>query len=123
MGNINKLLFYFSSFSGKAGRLEYSIYFLINFLSWNFIFYLYTNTNWNDDTIIYLFYIYLIILLKLIPTKAAATRRLRDLNQNTGLILITFIPILNIVFEFALLFIKGKNNFTDRDKLEQIDCS
>jgi uncharacterized membrane protein YhaH (DUF805 family) len=122
MGNIKKLLFYFSSFSGKAGRLEYSIYFLINILSWNLIFYLYNNTNWNDDTLIYIFYIYLILLLKLIPIKAAATRRLRDLNQNTGLIFITFIPIINIVFEIALLFIKGKNNFTDRKKLEKIGC-
>lgn len=120
---IKKLLFYVSSFSGKAGRVEYSIYFLINIISWNVILNLYANTNWNDETIINLFYIYIILLLKLIPIKAAATRRLRDLNKNTGLILVTFIPILNIVFEFALLFIKGKNSFTDIEKLEQIGCS
>ena len=73
-----------------------------------FIIYLNTQINWNNETIIYLFYIDLILLLKLIPLKAAATRRLRDLNLNTGLIVISFIPVVNVIFEILLLFKKGK---------------
>lgn len=109
MKYLKKVSFYYLSFSGKAGRVEYGIYWFMNIFTWIFILYLNEKTNWHDKTIIYLFYIYFILLLKLIPINAAKTRRLRDLDLNTGLILISFIPIVNMFFDLFLLFKKGRN--------------
>jgi uncharacterized membrane protein YhaH (DUF805 family) len=118
MKNLKKIILYYSNFSGKAGRFEYSIYFILNVISYLGILYLNSKKSLDDKTILYLFYICLIFLLKLIPMMAAATRRLRDLNLNTGLVIIIFIPILNLIFEIFLMTKKGKNsNLMNSDKL------
>jgi uncharacterized membrane protein YhaH (DUF805 family) len=122
MKNLKKIIFYYSNFSGKAGRLEYSVYFILNFISYLGILYLNSKKSLDDKTILYLFYICLIFLLKLIPMMAAATRRLRDLNLNTGLVIIVFIPILNLIFEIFLMLKKGKNSkLMNSDKLASSD--
>ena len=109
MNILKKLHYYFFSFSGRAGRLEYSIYFIFNLLCTFYILELHANTNWNDKTILNLFYIYIIVLISFIPIQAATTRRLRDLNLNTGWIIINLIPTVNLVFSIILLIVKGKN--------------
>ncbi len=103
-----RALYYYSSFSGKAGRIEYLLYFLIDILIWKTLWFLNSNTNWSDRTIINLFYLNLILLLRLIPMKAVVVRRLRYLKQSVGLVILSFIPIVNLVFEVTLIFMVGK---------------
>lgn len=92
----------------RAGRLEFLIYLIIRILTGVFLLCLSSKTNWNNESVINLFYICLILLVTFIPIVAATTRRLRDLNVNTVWIIINFIPIVNIVFNLLLLFLKSK---------------
>ena len=107
---IRKLKYYLFSFSGYAGRLEFSLYFLIGIVCSFYILNLNANTNWNDKTVINLFYIYFLILISFIPIQAATTRRLRDLGLNTAWIIINFIPALNLIFAILLSILKGKKH-------------
>jgi len=106
---IKKIIYYYSSFSGKAGRVEFSFYLLLEIIANLFAIYLFANFSLDDATIIHLFYNLLIILITLIPIQSATTRRIRDLDINCGYIFINFIPIVNIIFKVCLLTIKGRN--------------
>ena len=107
---LKKIFYYYSNFSGKAGKLEYFIYISIQFLSGLVILYLSSKIKWIDRTIINLFYINLIFLLTFIPFQAVTTRRLRDLNISINLVVLNFIPIINILFKIYLTFASNENS-------------
>ena len=69
---------------------------------------LYSEINLDNEKILNLFYVDLILLLQFIPMQAVATRRLRDLNINTTLIIINFIPIVSLLFKIYLSLAKPK---------------
>jgi uncharacterized membrane protein YhaH (DUF805 family) len=95
-------------FSGCAGRLEFSIYFLLEIIAQVSISYLNANKNYADKTVLYQFYASLIFLITFIPIQAATTRRLRDIQINTGWIFVNFIPVVNFLFKIYLCFPKSK---------------
>lgn len=106
MINLKNLIFFYSSFSDKSGRIEYGVYCLINILMGYFALYLYSNVNLDNEKILNIFYSCLILLMTFVPMQAATTRRLKDLNANPTFFLFNFIPILNIVFVIFLLVAK-----------------
>ena len=104
MRYLNKIIYYCSNLSGKAGKVEYFIYLFIQLIAGVFIIYLNANTNWADKTIMNLFYIYLIFLIIFIPIQAVTTRRLCDLKINRSFVFINFIPGINLLFKIYLTF-------------------
>ncbi|MFL9831511.1 DUF805 domain-containing protein [Flavobacterium sp. ST-87] len=106
MNHLKKILFFYSSFSGKSGRIEFGIYFLVYIVLQIIMLHLYSEVNLDNEKILNLFYIYLILLLQFIPMQAVVTRRLRDLSINTTLIIINFIPILSLIFKIYLAVAK-----------------
>lgn len=108
MKHLKNILFLYSSFSQKSGRVEYAIYcsgtFLMSWIALD----LHRNINLDNEKILNIFYTCLIILMTFVPMQAATTRRLRDLNANPTFVLFNFIPILNIAFTIFLLFAKKK---------------
>ena len=117
MKYFRKVQFYYSSFSGKSERFEFSIYFIVDIFAEIAIYILNLNVNLDDKTIIYLFYIRLIQLLKFIPIQAAITRRLRFLNLNTALIFINYIPLVGIIFEILLIVLNKKTRNIETELL------
>ena len=113
--HLKNILFFYSSFSGKSGRIEFGIYFLIYSVLQIIMINLYTRINLDNEEILNLFYIYLILLLQFIPMQAVATRRLRDLNINTTLIIINFIPIVSLIFKIYLAVAKPKPSLDHSD--------
>jgi len=106
MEYLKNTLFFYSSFSGKSGRIEYGIYCIVNILMYYFALDLYDDVNLDNEKILNLFYVCLIILIIFVPMQAATTRRLRDLDANPTFIIFNFIPILNLAFIFFLLIAK-----------------
>lgn len=106
MKHLKNILFFYSSFSQKSGRVEYAIYcsgtVLMSWLALD----LQRNINLDNEKILYIFYTCIIILMTFVPMQAATTRRLRDLNANPTFVIFNFIPILNIAFTIFLLFAK-----------------
>jgi len=96
-------------FSGRAGRIEFSIYLFVELIAEVVVYYLDSHKSLNDKTILYLFYTCGILLLTFIPIQAVTTRRLRDLNINGGWIVINLIPILKVPFKVYLLIAKHRN--------------
>jgi uncharacterized membrane protein YhaH (DUF805 family) len=96
-------------FTGRAGRLEFLVYLLIEIIINIVLLYLKDNTNLDDEQIMYIFYSCLLLLIPFIPLQAVATRRIRDLRLNGGWIFINFIPIINIPFKIFLCIAKGKS--------------
>ncbi|WP_072970662.1 DUF805 domain-containing protein [Flavobacterium saccharophilum] len=108
MKHLKNILFLYSSFSQKSGRVEYAIYCSGTiFMSWIALD-LHRNINLDNEKILNIFYTCLIILMTFVPMQAATTRRLRDLNANPTFVVFNFIPILNIAFTIFLLFAKKK---------------
>jgi uncharacterized membrane protein YhaH (DUF805 family) len=107
MKYLKNILFFFSSLSGKSGRIEFGIYFFINILLEILMMILYSEINLDNAKILNLFYIYIIILLTFVPMQAVSTRRLRDLNINPTFVFINFIPILSLLFKVYLTSAKG----------------
>lgn len=108
--HFKNLLFFYSSFSGKSGRIEFGIYFLIYILLQIIMISLYSRINLDNEKILNLFYVDLILLLQFVPMQAVATRRLRDLNLNTTLIILNIIPIINILFNIYLSVAKPSSS-------------
>ena len=111
MNNFKNALFFYSSFTGKSGRIEYAIYCSVTSLMSYLALDLHHNINLDNEKILNIFYSCLIILVIFVPMQAATTRRLRDLNANPTFVLFNFIPILNIVFTIFLLLAKRNNKF------------
>lgn len=76
---------------------------------------LYSRINLDNEEILNLFYVDLILLLQFIPMQAVTTRRLRDLNINTTLIIINFIPIISLIFKIYLAVAKPKPSLDHSD--------
>ncbi|MBD0725021.1 hypothetical protein B6A10_07505 [Flavobacterium sp. L1I52] len=108
--HFKNLLFFYSSFSGKSGRIEFGIYFLIYCVLQIIMIDLYSKINLDNEKILNLFYVDLILLLQFVPMQAVATRRLRDLNLNTTLIIVNVIPIISILFKIYLTVAKSKHS-------------
>lgn len=106
----NNLWFFYSSFSGRSGRLEFGIYFSIYIAFQVLMLSLFSQVNLDNKNILNLFYIYIIILIIFIPMQAVTTRRLRDIGINPSLVFINFIPVLSMVFKIYLSFAKQKLN-------------
>ncbi len=96
-------------FSGRAKRVEYLIYIVIEIIANIVVLYLNKNVSLDDRTVIYLFYIYLIILIFFIPIQAVTTRRMRDIGINGGWIFLNFIPIVNVIFKIYLCLANSKS--------------
>ncbi|MBZ4035037.1 DUF805 domain-containing protein [Flavobacterium sp. 17A] len=103
------ILFFYSSFKEKSGRLEFALYLFVNILSYYFALHLWRTVNLDNEKILNMFYTCLIILLLFVPMQAVTTRRLRDLHANPCFVVFNFIPILNIIFNVFLLLAKPKN--------------
>lgn len=71
---------------------------------------LYSKINLDNEKILNLFYVDLILLLQFVPMQAAATRRLKDLNLNTTLIILNNIPIISILFKIYLTVAKPSSS-------------
>lgn len=108
MKYFKKFVYFYSDFSGTADRLEYTVYIVFQVLIQYTIYVLNSKTNWNDKTIMNLFYIYLIVLVTFIPIQAVTIRRLRNLKINGGLIFLNYIPGINIFFKIYLMLAKSK---------------
>lgn len=121
MRYLNKIIYYYSNFSGKAGKVEYLIYLFIQLISGVIIINLNAITNWTDKSIMNLFYIYLIFLILFIPIQAVTTRRLRDLEINRSLVFLNFIPGINILFKIYLTLANSKNR--KRNKVIDVNTS
>lgn len=102
------LIFFYSSFTQKSGRIEFAIYLLINIVTNYFALDLYRNVNLDNEKILNLFYICLIVLLTFVPMNAVISRRLRDINANPTFVVFSYIPILNFAFLVFLLVAKSK---------------
>jgi len=103
---LKNTIFFYSSFSGKSGRLEFGIYFLVNVIIYFTAIFLHQTINLDNEKVLNFFYICFIILFTFIPIQAATTRRLNDLNANPAYLIFNFIPILNFVFKIFLLLAK-----------------
>ena len=106
MKHFKNIFFFYSSFSGKSGRIEFGIYLLINILTSITAIYLHENINLDNEKALNFFYVCFIILFTFIPIQAVTTRRLHDLNVNPIYLIFNFIPILNLVFKIFLLLAK-----------------
>lgn len=106
---LKNILFIYSSFTKKSGRLEYGGYLLFNIITFYIALDLYRTVNLNNETILHIFYTCLIVLLIFVPMQAVTARRLRDLNTNPTFLIFNFIPILNLAFIIFLLLAKRKN--------------
>lgn len=115
INHLKNILFFYSSFSGKSGRIEFGIYFLIYSILQIIMINLYSRINLDNEEILNLFYVDLILLLQFIPMQAVTTRRLRDLNINTTLIIINFIPIISLIFKIYLAVAKPKPSLDHSD--------
>ena len=105
---IKIIKYYYSNFKDISGRIEYSIYFVIDVIANFLIYFLKQNASINDKSVINLFCIWIILNVTFVPIQAVTTRRLRDVGIKESIIIINFIPIINIVFRIFLLFKKGK---------------
>ncbi|KQO21316.1 hypothetical protein ASF10_14465 [Flavobacterium sp. Leaf82] len=101
MENLKNVLFFYSSFTAKSGRIEYGIYCLVNILLSLLALDLYRNVNLDNEKILNIFYSCLIFLFTFVPMQAVTTRRLRELNANPTFVVFNFIPILNIAFKYS----------------------
>ncbi|KAF2506681.1 DUF805 domain-containing protein [Flavobacterium zhairuonense] len=110
MKYFRNMLFFYSSFLEKSGRIEYGIYAFFTILMQMLAFYLYQTIDLNNETILHLFYSCFIVLFTFVPMQAVTARRLRDLNAKPIFIIFNFIPVLNVVFIAFLLFAKPKRN-------------
>ena len=106
MQHFKNALFFYSSFTGKAGRIEYALYCLVFFLMSSLAIDLQRNVNLDNEKILNIFYTCLIVLMTFVPMQAVTTRRLRDLNANPAFVIFNFIPILNIALMIFLIFTK-----------------
>lgn len=106
MQHFKNALFFYSSFTGKSGRIEYAIYCLVFFLMSSLAIHLQRNVNLDNEKILNIFYTCLIVLMSFVPMQAVTTRRLRDLNANPAFVIFNFIPILNIAMMIFLIFTK-----------------
>lgn len=102
------LLFFYSSFTEKSGRVEYAFYCLVTLIISYLAIYLQRNVNLDNEKILNIFYTCLIILMTFVPMQAATTRRLRDINANPTFVIFNFIPVLNIAFTIFLIIAKKK---------------
>ncbi|MBP1224603.1 DUF805 domain-containing protein [Flavobacterium sp. 1355] len=102
--HLKNVIFFYSSFSGKAGRGEFIIYSaiatLLGFLALN----LHKNINLNNEKVLNFFYICFIILFAFIPYQAATARRLNDIGIKPSWIILNFIPIIGTLFKIYLCF-------------------
>jgi uncharacterized membrane protein YhaH (DUF805 family) len=80
---------------------------------------LHRNFSFDDDKVLYHFYIRLIKLVTFVSIQATRTRRLRDMNVNTGLILFNFISLIDWIFKLGLCFFKAKKLQTRNKKGQQ----
>jgi uncharacterized membrane protein YhaH (DUF805 family) len=104
---IKNIIYFYSNLNGKANRIEYGIYLFFDIIANLTVLHLNENMNFKDETIINLFYIWIILNFIFVPIQAVSTRRLKDIGINRGILFLNFIPILNIFFRAFLLFKKG----------------
>lgn len=107
---LKNIIYYYSNLSGKANRIEYGIYLFFDIIANFTALYLSRITNFKDETIINLFYVWLVLNFIFVPINAVSTRRLKDIGINRGIIFLNFIPIINIFFRLYLLLKRKKTN-------------
>jgi uncharacterized membrane protein YhaH (DUF805 family) len=102
--HLKNIIFFYSSFSGKAGRGEFIIYSVITVLLGLLALNLHKNINLDNEKILNFFYICFIILFAFVPYQAAATRRLNDLGIKPIWIILNCIPVIGTLFRIYLCF-------------------
>lgn len=106
---MKSVFYYYSNLKGKANRKEFGIYLLIEIIIGFIALELASKISINEyETLIYLFYINLIIGFSTVPFLAVCTRRLNFLNYPSYLIFLIVIPFINQIFAILLLFIKKR---------------
>lgn len=99
----SKFIYYYFNLKGKANRVEYGIFLLIELVVNVSAYLLFLNTNFYDKTVVNFFYCWIIFNITYIPILAVNTRRLRYLKLHGGLIVLCFIPLISWVFRLYLL--------------------
>ncbi len=94
----------YAEFSGRAGRPEFWMFFLIHFIILIVLFAISTRVNFFG--IIYLIY----VLGTIVPYIAAAVRRLHDTDKSGWFILIGFIPVVGGIILLILLALPGSSD-------------
>jgi len=117
---INKYLYFIKNiFSGRVGRGDFFAGWLLCMVAFVLIFFIFAgviegissnlNDNIIDATLIFLFAVtFLLVFHVWLIWLALAVRRLHDFGYSGFVILLGFVPLLNIIIGWALLLYPGK---------------
>jgi len=96
-----KVLKNYATFTGRARRKEYWMFFLFNMI--------FALVAWVLDFIIGTYFVlYLVYLLAiLVPSIAVAVRRLHDIGKSGAWYFIIFVPLIGVIWLFVLLVTDG----------------
>src|SRR5215831_13935463 len=90
-------------FSGRAGRTEYWMYALFNFIIYAVLFTLVLITN----SSFFLILVFLYMLAVLVPSLAVAWRRMQDTGRNGLFILLGLIPFVGGIILLVFMLLPG----------------
>jgi len=103
-------LFFFISSKGRISRIQYWLFnifiYSLVFLQ-NYFYYIFKINNFQISMGLILLDVLVLILL--VPNIFIVIKRLHDLNKSGWYVLVGFIPIINLILFFRLLFSKGIN--------------
>lgn len=114
-----KVLRQYADFDGRARRMEYWMFTLINFLI-SMVLYLpalYLMMDSENPAFLSIYMIYSLALL--VPSIAVMVRRLHDVGKSGWYVLISFIPIVGAIWLLILLFTdsdSGSNEYGPNPK-------
>ena len=100
----------YAQFTGRAGRSEFWMFYLVYFI----IGAVFSNLKTLVGSITFLYYIIvglniLVVLGLLMPTLAVCVRRLHDIGKGGGWILINLIPVIGSIWFLILMIKKGES--------------
>lgn len=100
----------YATFSGRAGRKEYWLFQLFNFIVSFFISILAFSLgdSYGGPNMVFMIILWIYSLALLIPSIAVTVRRLHDLGKGGGWIFISAIPILGGIILLILMICKGE---------------
>ena len=113
-----KVLGHYSDFSGRARRREFWIFMLFIFLTAGLVSFLNLVGDYFSDRALYAAFMCYGVVMWL-PAMAVAVRRLHDVGKSGWALLIVLIPIIGVIWLFALMVTKGQqvNNKYGRDPI------
>lgn len=105
---ITKIFKDYSNFSRSSNRFEYGIYQIFSLIVTLVVTDFSSKINFKTNNVSHMFYIWIIILITFVPFQSVTVRRLNDLKLNRTLVILNFIPIINIFLKIYLLIMIGK---------------